>query len=313
VVGIAPLAVSALLAAILWVAAFGLAAGLPLGYLLFAAVAWIGGNYCLEIVEHRATGADGWPVLSIETMVAARHQLGLAFAVCAGLGVLLYAYLIAEGRQGLATTWAAIAVGAGPAVIVLLGVARSLTRSLDPRNILRAAAGLGLNYIPAVAAAAGLVWLASFAYEHRRFPELFATVYAALVLAYLIGSAAYRRRLVLGVHAPRAPEVLAEAEYRALVSRRRHALEHAYGIAAGGGLRKALEHLTEYVGTERDSLDARLWLFQEMTRWRDVRPAIELGKSLAGDLNAAERREEAAKVLVGCRYLEERSPPREGR
>ena len=33
--GIAPLVVSALLAAILWVAAFGIAAGLPLAYLLW--------------------------------------------------------------------------------------------------------------------------------------------------------------------------------------------------------------------------------------------------------------------------------------
>ena len=311
--GIAPLVASALLAGVLWIAAFGLAAGLPLAYLLFGAAVWVGSNYAFEVVEYRATGADGWPVLSIETMVAARHQLGSLFAVCAGLVVLLYGSLAASGHRDLAATVFVVGVAVGPAAVALLGVSRSPYRALDPRNLLKTAFGLGLYYIVVVAIACGCAWIGNFAYWHRNFSALFGAGYSVLVLAYFVGSAAYDRRLVLGVYAPRSPEALAEAEYGRLVTRRKLALDHAYGIAAHGSTSKALEHLRDYVSTEHDPLDARLWLFHEMARWEDGGPAIELGKTLAAELNDAERREEAAKVLVGCRYLEERTKPREGR
>ncbi len=307
-VSVAPVIVGVLLAGVLWVAAFGLAGGLPLAYLLIGAVVWIGSNYAFEVVEHRAEGADGWPVLSIETMVAARNQLGSLFAVCGGSVLLLYVYFVATGRRDLATITTVCGIVVAPAVIALLGVSRSRRARVDPRKLAIAALGLGFDYLVAVAITAGCVWVGALAYWSRRFPELFAAVYSAFTLAYFLGSAAYGRRLKLGVHAPRAPEARAEAHYRRLVTRRRQALDHAYGIAAGGGgLGKALAHLEDYVGTEHDPLDARLWLFHEMVRWEDVRPAIELGKALAADLNDAERREDAAKVLVGCRYLDERS------
>lgn len=308
--GIAPAVVSALLAAILWVAAFGIAAGLPLAYLLFGAVVWIGGNYAFEVVEHRAAGDDGWPILSIETMVAAHHQLGSLFAVCVCVAVLIYARLTVGGHRDLAAALVVAGVVVGPAAVALLGVSRSPHRALDPRNLVKAALGFGLRYPLATAVAAGAMWIATFAYWRRGFPELFAAAYSVLALAYFLGSSAYDRRLVLGVYAPRSPEAVAEAQYGRLVTRRRQALGHAYGIAAGGSTSRALEHLSDYVRTEHDPLDARLWFFHEMVRWEDGTAAMELGKALAAELNEAERREEAAKVLVGCRYLEERTKAR---
>lgn len=312
-IGIAPLAVSVLLAAIFWVAAFGLAAGFPFAYVLAIAAVWIGSNYAFEVVEYRATGGEGWPVLSIETMATVRNQLGSLFAGCVAIVVALYAYLATAGYRELAAALSVAGVVVAPAAIALLAVSRSLRRTLDPRNLVKAAFGLGLYYVAAVVVAAGCVWIADLAYWQRRFPELFASSYAVLGLAFLLGSAAYERRLVLGVYAPRSPEALAEAEYGRLLTKRRKALDHAYGIAAGGSTSRALEDLGDYVRSEEDPLDARLWFFHEMGRWQNARPAMELGKSLAADLNDADRREEAAKVLVACRYLEERTKPSERR
>ena len=306
-VGLAPLVASILLGAILWVAAFGIAARFPFAYLLTAAVVWIGSNYAFEIVEHRATGGHGWPVLSVETLADARSQLGSLFALCVGAIVLLYTSLVTSGHRDLAAVVLVAGIATAPAAIALLGVSRSPRRTMDPRNLAKAAYGLGLYYVVAVVAAAGCAWLANLAYWRRGFPELVATVYSLLALAYLLGSGAYDRRLVLGVYAPRSPEALAEAEYDRLVSRRRKALDRAYGIAAGGSTSRALEDLGDYVRTEDDPLAARLWFFHEMGRWENGRAAMELGKSLAAELNDAERREEAAKVLVACRYLEERA------
>jgi hypothetical protein len=312
-VGIAPLAVSVLLAGILWVAAFGLAAGFPFAYVLVIAAIWIGSNYAFEVIEHRATGGESWPVLSIETMATVRSQLGSLFAGCVAIVVALYAYLATAGHRELAAALSAVGVIVAPAAIALLAVSRSPRRTLDPRNLAKAAFGLGRYYVAAAFVTIGCVWIADVAYWRRQFPELFASSYAVLGLAFLLGSAAYERRLVLGVYAPRSPEALAEAEYARLLTKRRKALDHAYGIAAGGSTMKALEALGDYVRSEEDSLAARLWLFHEMGRWQNARPAMELGKSLAADLNDAERREEAAKVLVACRYLEERTKPSERR
>ena len=67
---------------------------------------------------------------------------------------------------------------------------------------------------------------------------------------------------------------------------------------AGGGVARSIAHIGAYVATESDPLAARLWMFQEVTRWEDGRPALELGIQLAADLNAVGRAAEAAKVLV---------------
>jgi hypothetical protein len=138
-------------------------------------------------------------------------------------------------------------------------------------------------------------------------PELFGTAYLLLALAFVIGTVVYDRRLKLGVHAPRSPEARLEAEMQRLGTVRRAALDHAYGIASGGSVARGLAYLAGYVATERDPLAARLWMFQEVAKWADGRAALELGIPLAADLNAVGRADEAAKVLVTCRYLEDRS------
>jgi hypothetical protein len=108
------------------------------------------------------------------------------------------------------------------------------------------------------------------------------------------------------VYAPRSPEARLDAELQQLVRARHAALDHAYGIASGGGIARSLVHIAGYAATESDPLAARFWMFQEMARWEKSGAALELGVPLAADLNAAGRAEEAAKVLVTCRYLEDR-------
>ncbi|HLF12931.1 MAG TPA: hypothetical protein VJA26_17155, partial [Gammaproteobacteria bacterium] len=127
-----------------------------------------------------------------------------------------------------------------------------------------------------------------------------------LVLAYLIGAVVYDRRVILGVYAPRSPEAKLEAEYHRLLRERRGILDHAYGIAAGGNVKGALAHINDHAKSEGEPLSAKVWMFHQMVRWEDGRAALELGKDLAAELGAADRHDEAAKVLVACRFVEDR-------
>ena len=306
ILDVGPLAVSGAAALILSVAVFGFAMGLPLAYLLVGWVCWVLGNFFVEIVEHRATGNPDWPTFSLDTIAAGRRQLGLVLLALGGAVLGAAIWLQARGHATAAVALIAAGLLCAPAIAALLAVTRSIPRALDPRGIARASVAFGLDY-PLCAvlgfAAGALGWMA---FARRGFVQLFVTAYAVLAVAFVIGSVVYDRRLKLGVHAPRSPEARLEAERRRLEGARRAALGHAYGIAAGGGVARSIAHIGAYVATESDPLAATLWMFQEVTRWEDGRPALELGVQLAADLNSVGRAAEAAKVLATCRYLEDR-------
>jgi hypothetical protein len=76
---------------------------------------------------------------------------------------------------------------------------------------------MGLGYSVVLLATAGAVALGVLANEERSFVPLFCAVYAWLVVAYLLGSLVYERRIVLGVYAPRSLEARAEASYQRLL------------------------------------------------------------------------------------------------
>jgi hypothetical protein len=263
-------------------------------------------NHFVEIIEHRATGGSAWPTFSLETIASGRRQLGLVLLVLGAAVLAVRGGLLARGYATAAVSVTTAALLVGPAIAALLGVTRSIPRALDPRGIARTMIALGMDYALFVACAVGAGALGSFALERRGFVELFGAAYAVLGVAFVIGTVVYDRRLKLGVHAPRSPEALTEAQMQRLGAARRAALDHAYGIAARGSVARGLAHIAGYVATESDPLAARMWMFQEVARWHDARPAFDLGVSLAADLNALGRAEEAAKVLVTCRYLKER-------
>lgn len=306
ILDLGPLAVSLGVAFILSVAAFGFALGMPLAYLLVGWVCWVLGNYFVEIVEHRATGGSAWPTFSLDTIAAARSQLGLVLLALGGAVLGASTWLEASEHPGAAAALTAVGLMCGPAIAALLAVTRSIPRALDPRGIVNTIAKLGLDDALCALLGLGAGALGWVAFSRRGFVELSMAAYAFLVVAFVIGSVVYDRRLKLGVHAPRSPEARLEAERQRLERARRAALDHAYGIASGGGVARSLTHIASYVATESDPLAARLWMFQEVTRWEDGRPALELGIQLAADLNAVGRAAEAAKVLVTCRYLEDR-------
>ncbi len=282
-----PLVLSLAAASILLVAAFGFAMGLPLAYLLVGWVCWVLANHFVEIIEHRATGGTNWPTFSLETIAGGRQQLGLVLLALGAAVLVIRWWLLAHGQAAAAVLATAVAVLCAPAIAALLAVTRSIPRALAPRGIARTVGAFGLDYALCAGLAAGASVLGSLAFARRGFLELFGAAYVVLAAGFAIGTVVYDRRLKLGVHAPRSPEARHEAELQRLGSARRTALDHAYGIAAGGGVARGLAHIVGYAATERDPLAARLWIFREVVRWEDARLGLELGISLAADLNAA--------------------------
>jgi hypothetical protein len=306
VLDLAPFAVSVAAALILWIAAFGFAMGLPLAYLLVGWVCWVLTNYFVEIIEHRALGSAGWPTFSLDTIASARRQLGLVLLALGVVVLVIRWWLLARGEATAAAVVTSAAILGAPPIAALLAVTRSIPRALDPRGVARAVVMLGVDYALCSAFAFGAAVLGSLAFARRGFFELLGAAFAVLALAFVIGSVVYDRRLKLGVYAPRSPEARLDAELQRLVGARRAALNHAYGIASGGSIARGLAHIAAYVATESDPLAARLWMFQEVGRWENGGAALGLGVALAADLNAVGRAEEAAKVLVTCRYIEDR-------
>ena len=277
---VSPLLVAAIVGVLLSVVEFGLFMKLPLVVLVLIYVFWIVPNFFLEIVEFKALGHAGWPVLSIETLVGARNQVGIVFGVLvlvagAGYVALRYFGVNAPAQLGL---------GAGlvllPGSVALLAVTREFSVALNPLKILAAAAGMGVTYLYCLGGGAVILFLLSRAQEQGGLHWYFLLVYALFLQAFLIGSSVYVRRDVLGVHAPRSPEVLAARAQAETVAIRRRILSHAYGLAAHGNRAGALKHVEGYLAADEDTLEARLFMLNEMARWEDGGAALEFGARL---------------------------------
>jgi hypothetical protein len=283
---------------------FGLAAGLPLGYGPIGYVLWSVSNYFFEVLEHRATGRPEWPVLSIETVVGRRRQLGIVFVLLAALVWLAHRAVAAAlgGFAGL--VFISLAVAATPASLAMLAVTGKPVRALNPVLLASAAARMQFDYclaLGAVLVAGAGVRLAS---ARGGFLEVALASYGFLACAYVVGSIVYRHRIALGVRAPRAPEVLADRA-RARVERERSSvLDHAYGMASRGNRRGALAYVESYLKDESDPLAARAWMFERMTRWEDPGPALTFGRDLLERLDGADAAD-AAKLAQRCALLEE--------
>jgi hypothetical protein len=302
---LSPLLVALAFALLLGTAFLVIATGFPFAYLLIAFVVWAGANHFVEILERRALG-EGWAVFSIETIATARNQLGVIFLLELSAIAVIHRVLTAIAGIDLARVWTVLAAVGLPASVALLAVTRDPLRALHPMHLLRAVLRTGVRYFAVVAASAVVGALIVLAYRRQTVVELFAASYAWFLLAYLIGAVVYSRRNVLGVHAPRSPEAKLARELDRLHAERRSVLDHAYGIAGRGNISGGLTYVERYVKSENDPLGARIWMFHEMARWEDARPALAFGERLEAELESAQRGDEAAKVRLSRSYLEEK-------
>jgi hypothetical protein len=102
VISVSPLIVTLIVGLMLAVIEFGDFIGIPLVLLVRVYIFWFTPNYFFEVVEHRALGSAGWPVFSIETMVAGRNQIGIVFSVLVLLAAGGLVALRSAGRGELA-------------------------------------------------------------------------------------------------------------------------------------------------------------------------------------------------------------------
>jgi len=297
-----PLIVAGVVAFLLRVVEFGLFIQLPLVALVLIYVFWITANYFIEIVEHRALGHDDWPVFSQETLVAGRNQAGVVFfaLVLAAAGV--YWALRYFGMD----TGAQILLSAGlaclPGSIALLAVTREYWKALNPYRVMAAAAGMGHAYLYCLAGAAAIFVLLGLAQSRGGLLWYFVLVYALLLQAWLIGSIVYARRNVLGVHAPRSPEARADKARAETVAIRNRILTHAYGFATHGNKAGALKYIDAYIATDEDTIEARLWMLNEIVRWDDIDIVLAYGKRLIEYCEQHGCADEAARVRLICEH-----------
>jgi hypothetical protein len=302
-ISLSPIIVACVVGILLWVVEFGLYMELPLVVLVLIYIFWITPNYFFEIIEHKALGNTEWPVFSLETLVAGRSQVGVLFSLLVLATAGSYLLLRYFGM----TSFAQIFLGAGmvvlPGSVALLAVTREFSAALNPVRVLATAVGMGHAYLFCLAGAAAILVLLGLAQARGGLHWYFALVYGLFLQAYLIGSIVYVRRTVLGVHAPRSPEVRAARLRAETVAIRRGILTHAYGFAAHGNRAGALKHIEAYISTDEDTLEARLWMLNEMARWENSDAALEFAE---GVIDYCERHgfaDEAAGVRLRCEHL----------
>jgi hypothetical protein len=294
------LIVAGVVGVLLFVVEFGLFMKLPLVILVLIYVFWITPNYFFEIVEFKALGHAGWPVFSLETLVGARNQVGIVFCTLVLVATGGYVAL----RYFEMTTIAEILLGAGlvllPGSVALLAVTREFSAALNPLKALAAAALMGSAYFYCLLGAATILVLLGLAQERGGLHWYFPLIYALFLQAFLIGSIVYTRRYALGVHAPRSPEARAARVRAETVAIRKGILSHAYGFAAHGNRAGALKHIEGYIETDEDTLEARLWMLNELVRWENSDAALEFGKRVIGYCERHGFADEAARVRSIC-------------
>ena len=284
---------------LLAVVEFGIFMRIPLVVLLYLYIFWITANYFLEIVEHRALGNASWPVFSLDTLVARRSQAGVVFSLVVTAVAAVCALLRYGEFNAFAEFLLVAALAAFPPAAAALAVTRRFTVALNPLKVAAVAARMGSGYLLCLPGAAAVYALFGAA-RLRGGLWYFPLIYSLFLFAYLIGSVVFARRSALGVDAPRSPEALAQRESERTIAIRRGILNHAYGLAAHGNVRGALKHIESYLATDEDTLEARLWLLQEVAGW-DVRPlAREFGKRVLDYCNDHGFATEAAKVRAIC-------------
>ncbi len=296
------LIVSFIVGALLAVIEFGVFIGIPLVALVWIYVLWIAPNYFFEIVEYKALGSEGWPVFSLETLVAGRNQVGVVFCVFVLVAAGSYVALRYTERDTLAEILLSTGLIVYPASVALLAVTRRFSAALNPLRVVSAAAGMGLAYLYCLLASVAVLVLFHSA-QTRGGLWYFPLIYGLFLQAYLIGSIVYARRDVLGVNAPRSPEARAQRVRDETLAIRKRILNHAYGFAAHGNLTGALKHIEAYVAKDEDSLEARLWILNEATRWGNSNLALALGRRV---IEYCERRgftDEATTVRAKCERL----------
>lgn len=300
---LSPFIVAGIVGALLWVVEFGLFMELPLVVLVLIYVFWITPNYFFEIVEFKALGNTGWPVFSLETLVAGRNQIGVVFSVIVLGSAGGYLALRYFGIDTIALLLLVAGLALLPGSVALLAVTREFSAALNPLRVLAAAAGMGHAYLYCLGSAAAILVLLGVAQERGGLQWYFPLIYGLFLQAHLIGSIVYDRRTVLGVNAPRSPEARAARVRGETVAIRNRILTHAYGFAAHGNRAGALEHINAYIATDEDTLEARLWMLNEMARWENRDAAIEFGKRVFDYCEQHGFVDEAARVRLICEHL----------
>jgi hypothetical protein len=304
---LSPLIVAGVVAVVLLVAVYGLPVRNPFAIFLLLYIVWITANYFFEIVEFKALGNEQWPVFSIETLVAGRYQVGIVFSVIVLVAAGAYIGLRYFGMD----TGARILLGASlvcmPASVALLAVTREFSAALNPVKLAAAALGMGHTYLLCLLGSAAVLVLFELAQARGGLLWYFPLFYGLFLYAYLIGSSVYARRLPLGVNAPRSPESRAERVRAETIAIRNGILTHAYGFAARGNAAGALRHIESYIATDENTVEARLWMLNEISRWERGAAALEFGTRVAAYCEERGYADEARRVRLICEHLSSRN------
>ena len=297
-------AIVALVCALAFRIAFGwIAMEIPLGLLIVFAGAIPLLNYFFEVIEHRATGERGWPVLSWETLVAFRRQLSFVLLFIVAATAFVQALFSAAGLASLGSLFAMCVMFVLPVSVAVLAVTRQLSKSVNPLFLANTIVRLEIGYVGILILSASWFFFAQQAWSAGSFVFLFAATISLLVLGFLIGSIVFACRRKLGLESARAPETLAARASAELRGAREHALGIAWGFASRDNVDGAVRHILEYAQEEEDALAAASSMFHRMSRWQYPSAALRLADDLVPRLEAAERTHEAAKIAVVCEAI----------
>ena len=166
---------------------------------------------------------------------------------------------------------------------------------------------MGHAYLFCLLGSAAVLMLLEVAQARGGLLWYFPLCYGLFLYAYLVGSSVYARRLPLGVNAPRSPESRAERARAETIAIRNGILTHAYGFAARGNAAGALRHIESYIATDENTVEARLWMLNEISRWERGAAALEFGTRVAAYCDKRGYADAARRVRLICEHLRARN------
>lgn len=203
----------------------------------------------------------------------------------------------------------AIACGLLPASFAVLAITHSPLQSLNPIAIGRLLRSAGETFWIASVYLFAVGWAAVQAEQLPNIASNFIQLYALFSFAAVNGALIEPLGLIDDVSIPDSLEATEDEKLRFLESDRNEVLTHAYGFISRGNRDGGFKHIMKHLAEDPDEVAAWSWFFERMMNWSQKEHALFFAQHYIHDLLLHGDKIPALKVIMRCRFFDERFKP----
>jgi len=203
----------------------------------------------------------------------------------------------------------AVACALLPVVFALLAITHSPVQSLNPIAFGRLLKSAGDTFWIASVYLFVVGWAAVQAEQLPNIASNFIHLFVLYSFAAVTGALIEPLRLVDDVSIPDSLEATDDEKLRFLESDRNEVLTHAYGFISRGNRDGGFKHIMNHIAEDPDEVTAWAWFFERMMTWSQKENALFFAQHYIHNLLLHGDKVPALKVIMRCRYFDERFKP----